>query len=326
MKPAISVLVPVYNVEPFLERCLDSILAGGVDDIEVVCVDDCSPDGSAAILAHRAASDPRIRVERHGHNRGLMQARRTGYMAARGEYIFFCDSDDTIPAGALRTLLAAARASGADITAGDIEVMRADGPGHRLVRHGRIGPGYLDYFRAILTGSSPQLMGALYKASLFADGGFEAIEHQNFSEDRILLTDLLLARHPSIHTIADVTYYYQVNGASITRVHRTPAMVSSQFAALYRNYRRIDAAEPSLRGVNRYFMTRYLSLYLEQGTPRQSLLDTDPESVRLLSAGELRRNVGLRLAWHTLACMYVPLYARCATAARNLIRRIQRKV
>ena len=73
-------------------------------------------------------------------------------------------------------------------------------------------------------------------------------------------------------------------------------------------------------------MTRYLSLYLEQGTPRQSILDTDPESVRLLSAGELRRNVGLRLASHTLACMYVPLYARCATAARNLIRRIQRKV
>ena len=325
MKPVISVLVPVYNVETSIDRCLDSILAGGVDDIEVVCVDDCSPDGSAAILERRAAADPRIRVVRHEVNRGLMQARRTGYLNARGEYLFFCDSDDTIPGGALATLLDAARRSGADITAGDLQIMRPDGPGHRIARHGRIAPGYTDYLRAILTGTTPSLTAALYRADLFADGGFDAFYKQNFSEDRLLLTDLLLTRRPSIATVDTVAYYYHVNGASITRSRRSEEMVRSQFGALYRCYRRVEEAEPALREVNRYFMTRYLSLYMEQGTPRHVILSTDPESVRLLSPAELRRNVGLRLALHTLAIMYVPGYARAATAARRLIRRLQRK-
>ena len=66
--PAISVLIPVYNVERFLPRCLDSVLAQTFTDFEVICVNDASPDTSAVILAAYAASDPRIRIITHPHN------------------------------------------------------------------------------------------------------------------------------------------------------------------------------------------------------------------------------------------------------------------
>ena len=84
-KISISVLVPVYNVERYLGRCLDSILSQTFGDIEVVCVNDCSPDGSAAILADYAARDSRVRVITKDKNEGLMMARLTGYENARGE-------------------------------------------------------------------------------------------------------------------------------------------------------------------------------------------------------------------------------------------------
>ena len=93
--PVISIIVPVYKVEAWLERCVDSILAQTLADFEVILIDDGSPDGSGAICDRYAERDSRVRVL-HTVNRGVGAARNAGLDAARGEFLGFVDSDDWI--------------------------------------------------------------------------------------------------------------------------------------------------------------------------------------------------------------------------------------
>lgn len=114
----------MYNVERFLPKCLDSILAQTLRDIEVICVDDCSPDGSAAIADGYAAHDSRVRVVRRGVNGTLGFARNSGIDVARGEYIAFVDSDDWIDPGMMEALWGMAREWGADVCCSGIRSVR----------------------------------------------------------------------------------------------------------------------------------------------------------------------------------------------------------
>ena len=101
--PKISIVVPVFNVEPYLRDCLDSVLAQTFRDLEIICVDDGSTDGSSAILAEYAKTDDRIRVIRQP-NGGLSAARNAGMDAATGIYLYFFDSDDMLASNALDRL------------------------------------------------------------------------------------------------------------------------------------------------------------------------------------------------------------------------------
>jgi glycosyltransferase involved in cell wall biosynthesis len=93
----VSVIITVYNVERYIERCISSILNQTYKDFELLVVNDGTPDRSMAIAENFASNDKRIRIVNHGDNVGLMCARRRGYVEAKGDYIFFVDSDDTIP-------------------------------------------------------------------------------------------------------------------------------------------------------------------------------------------------------------------------------------
>ena len=91
----VSIVLPVYNVEKYLPRCLDSVTGQTYKDLEIICVDDGSPDGSVEIIKRYAEKDERI-VLISQKNQGLSGARNTGIYAAHGEYIMFLDSDDYI--------------------------------------------------------------------------------------------------------------------------------------------------------------------------------------------------------------------------------------
>ena len=95
-QPEISIIVPVYNVEKYLRQCLDSLSAQTLHNIEILCVNDGSKDGSLAILEEYAARDERIRVIDKKENEGLLLARKSGVLEARGRYIIFVDSDDEL--------------------------------------------------------------------------------------------------------------------------------------------------------------------------------------------------------------------------------------
>ncbi|MET7293690.1 bifunctional glycosyltransferase family 2 protein/CDP-glycerol:glycerophosphate glycerophosphotransferase [Streptomyces griseoloalbus] len=102
--PRFSIIVPVFKVQGYLHACLDSVLGQSYRDIEVIAVDDRSPDGCGAILDAYAARDERVRVLHLPENVGLGRARNAGMPHATGDYLFFLDSDDTLTPGALRAL------------------------------------------------------------------------------------------------------------------------------------------------------------------------------------------------------------------------------
>jgi len=102
--PGITVVVPVYGVADYLPGCLDSILADYGSDIEVIAVDDASPDESGRILDERAAADPRLKVVHLDRNGGQGQARNLGARMAAGDYIWFVDADDSAADGALAAI------------------------------------------------------------------------------------------------------------------------------------------------------------------------------------------------------------------------------
>ena len=101
----ISVIVPVYNVEQYLPQCLDSIINQTYKNLEIICVDDGSPDNSGKILDEYAKKDKRIKVI-HQENQGVSVARNTGLDNATGKYIGFVDPDDWIEADYYETLTA----------------------------------------------------------------------------------------------------------------------------------------------------------------------------------------------------------------------------
>lgn len=111
----VSVVIPVYNGEACLRQCLDSVRAQTLTELEVICVDDGSTDGTPAILAQYAAQDPRFRVVTQP-NAGPGAARNTGMAQARGEYLIFLDADDLFQPAFLATMAARAEETGADVT------------------------------------------------------------------------------------------------------------------------------------------------------------------------------------------------------------------
>jgi len=112
--PIISILVPVYNVERYLERCLKSIRTQSIGDIEIICVDDGSTDHSAEILVRNAEEDSRIRIITKP-NGGLSSARNAGIDASAGSYLMFVDSDDILEDGACEKVVNAFNEHKADI-------------------------------------------------------------------------------------------------------------------------------------------------------------------------------------------------------------------
>ncbi len=129
-QPLLSVIVPCYNVEKYVENCVRSILAQSYSNIEIICVDDASPDNSLNILTQLAKEDERIKILIHEKNKGLFQARLTGVSAAKGEFIAFVDSDDYVSCDWFRPLICRAVESKADFVLGNIVEVSEDGWKH----------------------------------------------------------------------------------------------------------------------------------------------------------------------------------------------------
>ena len=115
MQPKVSVIIPVYNCEAFLQTCIDSLCAQTMSEIEMIFVCDASPDNSLSILRHAEQEDTRIRVIAFEENRGVSAARNAGLEVASGEYVIFCDSDDWIEPEMYQRLYDMAQKKDADI-------------------------------------------------------------------------------------------------------------------------------------------------------------------------------------------------------------------
>ena len=118
MKCQISIIVPIYNTEQYLHRCIDSVLAQSYKDFELLLIDDGSKDSSGTICDEYAEKDSRVRVF-HKENGGLTSARNAGLAIASGEWIMHLDGDDWIEQDMLERLIQKGEDTGADIVMGD---------------------------------------------------------------------------------------------------------------------------------------------------------------------------------------------------------------
>lgn len=114
-KPKISVIIPVHDTEPYLDRTLGSVTRQTFCDIELICVDDGSRDASLDVLKSWAQRDPRIRVIAFPQNRGVSAARNAGFTESRGDYVYYLDSDDWIDEGYLAAMYEKAVETGQDV-------------------------------------------------------------------------------------------------------------------------------------------------------------------------------------------------------------------
>lgn len=123
----VSVIIPIYNTEKYLKKCLDSVCNQTLKDIEIICINDCSTDNSLKILEEYAKVDNRIKIINFEKNKGVAIARNTGIKASRGEYIAFVDSDDYIELDFLEKLYSNSKHGEADIVkGGDLRVLIGD--------------------------------------------------------------------------------------------------------------------------------------------------------------------------------------------------------
>ena len=199
--PRVSVIIPVYNVAPYLSRCLDSVVGQTLRDVEIICIDDCSTDGSAAILAEYAAHDSRIKVVPFEQNRGVSAARNAGLDVATGEWIGFVDSDDKIDLDFYEKLYVQASATDADIIKGRVQNICCNGrimvwSDNEIIRKRKTR-------FAFVFG----LWSAIYRKTVIKNNGIRFLEGCIHSEDVLFLNEFIL-RSRGLTLVEDVSYYY----------------------------------------------------------------------------------------------------------------------
>ena len=214
-----SVLVPVYNVAPWLRDCLDSILDQGWERLDVVLVDDGSTDESGAICDEYAAKDSRMRVF-HKPNGGLMSARRYGIERAEGDWYLFVDSDDKLLPGVFEALDKAIRESGADCVLYGIRMETPKTEWHILNPAPLCNRLITDkreiLRRMIIDDSYNSLCRKCVRAACFDGRDFSPWFHISRGEDLIQSTEIL-ENAQSFYLLPEEYYLYRFNRASITR-------------------------------------------------------------------------------------------------------------
>lgn len=211
----VSVVIPLYNVEPYIGRCLDSVLGQSYKNIEIVVVDDCGTDRSVEIVEQYRERHPSIRLIHHDRNRGLMTTRRDGYMAATGDFIVFLDSDDALPSDAVATLMATEMLTDADIVLGDLLKLYVNGHTERRVGSLEQPSAPTDVLAALIDDKIiHSLCGKLFKSSLFR-GSLKTPDQITIAEDACLLYQLV-ARAGKVASVNAMVYRYYENKASST--------------------------------------------------------------------------------------------------------------
>lgn len=225
-RPLVSIVVPVYNTEPYLRECLDSLVNQTIADIEIIVVDDGSPDSSPAIMDDYANRDPRIKVVRQ-ENGGLPAARNAGIAIARGRYVGFVDSDDSVTPTMFHTLVHAAEQSGADVTMCDYARVSSEGisPKTSGIREGTYDRAQI--VREILPTiimddrlDGPHVLSVwrcLYRREFLAANGISFDARAKYSEDYLFSLAVMLRARSFVYVKNRHEYLYRHNAESISQ-------------------------------------------------------------------------------------------------------------
>ncbi|MDR1071367.1 MAG: glycosyltransferase [Rickettsiales bacterium] len=312
MKPKISVIIPVYKVEKYLDHCVRSVLSQTMRDIEVILVDDESPDSCPAMCDAYAAGDPRVRAI-HQKNRGLGGARNAGLESARGEYVFFLDSDDWIDPDGLRVMHERAASARVDVVVTG-ETLFIDG-------EERYEKGYRDYsgkgkkVERLRAGNMIETFtpawSRLYRADFIAKNNLRFVEKCYYEDNSWGCLVFLFADRVAF---APNVMFYRRRGDSISgRVDRRVFdwMKDCEFLGLFMKRRGVE--NPKSRFVFIWYLRAYFN-YLTSFPRRGDRSDFYDEAGKSLAGIKIRLRDILRVTgfakvatvlelWHLYRCL-----------------------
>lgn len=285
----LSVVVPVYNVEKYLDKCVATILAQTVQNMEVILVDDGSTDSSGMMCDAWAEKDNRITVY-HKSNGGLMSAWKYGVSRASGDYIGFVDSDDWVDPDMYERMLSTAQETGAEMVC--VSLVSEYEDGRQVFQSDYLKPGFYDRER-ILAEISPILLTShqhhdrsmfpsrvtkLFKAGVLKAVLSECNERISIGEDLVTTFAYLQIANSIFKMDQFWPYHYRINNESMIR----------SFSMI--KYEKIDLLKQALLSINEMYhtydyrtqiYTDYLALYFRT-MENQILSSTDSGLIKSL--------------------------------------------
>ena len=198
--PKNSVILPCYNVEPWIARCLDSLVNQTLHDIEIICVDDKSTDNTLKILKEYAKRDKRIKLIEHKINRGVATTRNDGMAKATGDYIGFVDPDDYVDLDFYEKLYARAVKTNADVIKGMMVLKSASKPGRQTLKR-------LHKLRHDIAWFNCEHFTAIYKRDFLKENNITYPAHLRYSQDAAFVTSVALKAH-SMDLVTNTYYHY----------------------------------------------------------------------------------------------------------------------
>lgn len=228
--PKVTVIVPVYNVEKYLDKCMESLLLQTLKDIEIIMVDDGSPDNCPKMCDEWAKKDERIKVV-HKKNAGLGMACNSGLEVAKGDYIAFCDSDDWVDSDAYQSLYQAAVNNNADVVMTSFRYVSMEGSPlpKQSITYGEKEYSKkedIEYLMKGMIASAPSgkrerefqasAKVVLYRSEIIRKNNVRFVSEREIpSEDLIFNLDIL-SRSNRVVTLNEIFYNYRFNPSSIT--------------------------------------------------------------------------------------------------------------
>ena len=217
-KPRVSVITPVYNVEHYLEECVQSIINQTYKDIEIILVDDGSKDRSGIICDQLKALDSRITVI-HQKNGGLPVARNSGLRIARGDFILFIDSDDWIDKRMIETLVDRIESTNSDVAVCNARVFNK--MGFSSILQGRYNDEVIDYNDEMSIYFYYSALDAcwnhLFRSNIIFDNNIEFVSKSVVPQEDYYFQIKVYSYAKRIVTISDALYMYRERGTSISK-------------------------------------------------------------------------------------------------------------
>ena len=240
MNPKISVIVPIYNAELYLEECIHSVLNQTLRDIELLLIDDGSTDGSFRICEEYSKKDNRVQVFRN-KNVGQGLERNFGVKKAAGEYIAFLDSDDQYKEDALERLYQKAMETNADMVSGGY----VDVCNHEIIKEHLLGNRILDSTEKIKKVMADLISyekkegydgciavwDSIFKKQLLIDNNIQFLSERDIYSEDLLYKLMVMSCSRKIIFCNDITYLYRVNDTSFT--NRISESVLNRITNLY---------------------------------------------------------------------------------------------
>lgn len=324
----ITIIIPVYKVEDYIERNLQSVISQSYSDMEVILVDDASPDNSISIaqkLINNSGRKDMFKILTHERNKGLSAARNTGVKQANGDYIFFLDSDDELyDSNSIAILAENALKTGADAVIGNYMGIRSDSSYESKYNTSRLLKG-TDLVTAFVKGDIPIMAwNKLISRHYFITNDLK-FKEGILNEDELFSYHMLFT-NPQISLIGNTTYKYYIRPGSIMTTINKNRLVSPVivYEDIVKRYKAIGGNDKMiLRNFDHFAFKRYVDILLSNANNKlkRNLYKRLRDAQRSINGtGKMRYlfNVHIFLPKSLgYACMY--MIAKRYAKTRNLI-------